>query len=42
VWAQVHGLASLLITMPEIADGPGRTALVDRLMRSITVSLAAV
>lgn len=39
VWAQVHGLASLLIAMPEIADGPGRTRLVERMMTAVRASL---
>ncbi len=41
VWAQVHGLASLLIAMPEIADGVGQSAMVDRMIASITASLVA-
>lgn len=41
VWAQVHGLAALLIAMPEIADAPGRGRLVERMMRAITASLLA-
>lgn len=41
VWAQVHGLASLLIMMPEIVDGVGRQQLIDRLLRGITASLRA-
>jgi AcrR family transcriptional regulator len=39
VWAQVHGLASLLITMPEIADGVGMTRLVDELTHAISAAL---
>ena len=41
VWAQVHGLASLLITMPEIADAAGLSTLVDRLLAAVTSSLVA-
>jgi hypothetical protein len=41
VWAQVHGLAALLIAMPEVADGPGRNHLVERMMRAINTSLLA-
>lgn len=41
VWAQVHGLASLLITMPEIGRGVGATNLVDRLLAAITAALVA-
>jgi AcrR family transcriptional regulator len=41
VWAQVHGLAALLITMPEVADGPGRTRLVERTIRAVTAALRA-
>jgi AcrR family transcriptional regulator len=39
VWAQVHGLAALLIAMPEVADGVGKQRLVDRMMHAVTVSL---
>lgn len=41
VWAQVHGLAALLIAMPEVATGVGRRRLIDRMMRAITASLTA-
>jgi AcrR family transcriptional regulator len=41
VWAQVHGLASVLITMPALADDVGVDALVDRLLRGVTSSLVA-
>jgi len=41
VWAQVHGLASLLITMPEIGRAVGSTALVDRLLDAVTATLLA-
>lgn len=41
VWAQVHGLASLLITMPEIAHSHGVKRLVDAVLRGVTASLAA-
>jgi AcrR family transcriptional regulator len=42
VWAQVHGLASLLITMPEIArTAAERSALVERLVAAITAGLVA-
>lgn len=42
VWCQVHGLASLLITMPEIANGIGRQRLIDSCLNAITASLDAV
>ena len=41
VWIQVHGLAALLITMPEIAGGVGLGTLVDGVMRAITATLIA-
>ena len=41
VWAQVHGLAALLIAMPEVASGVGQQRLVDRLMKAVTASLTA-
>jgi AcrR family transcriptional regulator len=42
VWAQVHGLASMLITMPEIGNGVGRQRLVDSLLHAVTASLLAL
>lgn len=39
IWAQVHGLAALLITVPTIAAGIGPDALIDRLLQSIAASL---
>ncbi len=36
VWCQVHGLASLLITMPEIVNGVGRQRLIDQCLTAIT------
>jgi AcrR family transcriptional regulator len=39
VWAQVHGLASILITMPDIAKGVGRRRLVDRTLAAVTAGL---
>lgn len=41
VWAQVHGLASLLITIPEIARGPGRRRLTDAVLAAVTASLVS-
>jgi AcrR family transcriptional regulator len=41
VWAQVHGLAALLITMPEVATSVGLDALVDGVTRAITAFLVA-
>ncbi len=41
VWVQVHGLAALLITMPEIAEGVGAGALVDGVMHAVTAALVA-
>lgn len=41
VWAQVHGLASILVVMPEVADGVGRAALVERTVAAVTAGLRA-
>jgi AcrR family transcriptional regulator len=41
VWAQVHGLAALLIAMPEIANGVGQRRLVERMLAAVTASLTA-
>ena len=41
VWSHVHGLAALLITMPEVADGVGLGSLVDGVMAAITATLVA-
>lgn len=41
VWAQVHGLAALLIAMPEVANGVGRRRLVERMLAAVTASLTA-
>lgn len=40
-WAQIHGLATMLITMPEIADGIGVSRLVDRMVHAMSAGLAA-
>jgi AcrR family transcriptional regulator len=40
VWAQVHGLASMLITMPSVAKGIGQNRLVDHLMASVNAGLS--
>jgi AcrR family transcriptional regulator len=41
VWIQVHGLAALLITMPEVAAGVGLGTLVDGVMNAVTAALVA-
>jgi AcrR family transcriptional regulator len=41
VWCQIHGLASLLITMPEVTDGIGQRRLVDAVLAGITASLSS-
>jgi AcrR family transcriptional regulator len=39
VWAQVHGLASMLITMPTVTLGIGLQTLVDRLITVVNAGL---
>jgi AcrR family transcriptional regulator len=39
VWAQVHGLASMLITMPTVTLGIGLQPLVDRLITVVNAGL---
>jgi AcrR family transcriptional regulator len=39
VWAQVHGLASMLITMPKVTAGIGHQRLVDRLIHVVNAGL---
>jgi AcrR family transcriptional regulator len=41
VWMQVHGLASMLITMPEVTHGVGLGPLVDGVMAAITEMLVS-
>jgi AcrR family transcriptional regulator len=36
-WGHIHGLASMMITMPSVADAVGREALVDETLRSIAL-----
>jgi hypothetical protein len=39
VWAQVHGLATMLITMPTVATGVGLQRLVDHLIDAVNAGL---
>jgi AcrR family transcriptional regulator len=39
VWAQVHGLATMLITMPSVATGVGLQRLVDHLIDAVNAGL---
>lgn len=39
VWAQVHGLAAMLITMPSVTTGIGIARLVDQLLASVDAGL---
>jgi AcrR family transcriptional regulator len=39
VWAQVHGLAAMLITMPSVISGIGLQRLVDQLLASVDAGL---
>jgi AcrR family transcriptional regulator len=39
VWAQMHGLASMLITMPTVTAGIGLQRLVDQMLATVTAGL---
>jgi AcrR family transcriptional regulator len=41
IWSHVHGVASLLITMPSVADGVGRERFVDEALSMIDAWAAA-